>query len=306
VRGMFIVNTLLPVFMTTILPVFLVSGTGYLLAWAMPLDGRSIGRMLFYLATPSLVFRSLYQTQLDPASLQQLAGVSATVTLLAAAVGWLISFDQPRRERAAIILTSGVSNNGNMGIPISFFAFGAPGLALGTIYYVVSSFLNNTLGVVVASAGKTPLREALRKSVQVPVLYAAVAGLLLNQTGLVIPDSLFRAVDLLANAAIPGMLVLLGMQLRSAPRFRGESIVWRSTVVRLLVGPMLAWLLCLGLGITGMEYRVLVLQAAMPTAVMAAVLATEYDTAPALVATVIVVTTLLSMVSLSLILWLLL
>ena len=303
---MFFLDTILPIFATTVLPVFLVAAAGFVLAWRLPLDSRTLGRILFYLATPTLVFRSLYQMQIDANALRNLALISVTVTVTTALLGWLASFDQPRNRRAAFTLTSGISNNGNMGIPISYFAFGDAGLALGSIYYVINSFLGNTLGVVVASSGKTPIMGALRQSLRVPVLYAAILGALCNRTGVVLPAGVFRAVDLLANAAIPGMLILLGMQLRHAPIRERQFIIFRSVGIRLLGGPVLAALLCLMLGVAGVNRNVIILQAAMPTAVMTAVLATEYDTAPRLVATVIFFSTLVSMVTLSLVLWFLL
>lgn len=302
---MFVFQTLLPIFGSTVLPVFLIAAAGFLLARKVDVEGRSLGRVMFYLATPALVFRSLYQTEIDPAALQIFALVAASVTILTGVLGWLVGFDQARRKRAAIVLTSGVSNNGNMGIPISFFAFGAPGLALGTIYYVVSSLLSNTLGVVVASSGRTSIRLALAKSLAVPVLYAAIGGLLLNMAAVELPLPLFRAVDLMADAAIPGMLVLLGIQLHAAPLLNGQSVVFRSAAVRLALAPLIAWMLTYLLHMSGVERDVLILQAAMPTAVMAAVLATEFDTEPEMVATVIFLTTVVSMGTLSLVLWLL-
>lgn len=303
---MAVVQRLLPIFVETVLPVFLISFAGYLLAWRMTIDGRSLGRLLFYLATPALVFRSLYTTEVALGTMQQVAIVAAAVSILAGLAGWLIGFDQPRRERMAIVLTSAISNNGNMGIPICYFAFGEIGLALGTLYYVVSAFLNNTLGVAVASAGAASLSKALRTSLQVPMLYTATAGLLLNQMGGEVPLPIFRAIDLMANAAVPGMLALLGIQLRSSPLFQGQAVIWRSSAVRLVGAPLLALLLCMWLAVEGVERDVLILQAAMPTAVMGAVLATEYDTAPQLVAAVIFVTTLLSMGTLSVVLGLIL
>lgn len=303
---MAIVQRLLPIFVETVLPVFLIAFAGYLLAWRMTIDGRSLGRLLFYLATPALVFRSLYTTELALGTMQQVAIVAAAVSILAGLAGWLIGFDQPRRERMAIVLTSAISNNGNMGIPICYFAFGEIGLALGTLYYVVSAFLNNTLGVAVASAGTASLSKAFRTSFQVPMLYTATAGLLLNQMGGEVPLPIFRAIDLMANAAVPGMLALLGIQLRSSPLFQGQAVIWRSSAVRLIGAPLLALLLCMWLAVDGIERDVLILQASMPTAVMGAVLATEYDTAPQLVAAVIFVTTLLSMGTLSVVLGLIL
>jgi hypothetical protein len=303
---MLVLNKLLPIFAQTVLPVFLVAAAGFGLASFAPIDSRSVGRLLFYLATPSLVFRSLYETTLAPTALRHLAVVAVTAAILAGLMGWLVSRGQERRLRAAIVLTSAVSNNGNMGIPMSYFAFGDTGMALATVYYVITSFMSNTFGAAIASAGQAKISDALRQSLRVPVLYAASAGLLLNLSGGELPQTVSRAVDLMANAAIPGMLVLLGVQLRSAPIWQAQAVIWQSVAVRLLAAPSIAWLLCWGLGVVGVERNVLILQAAMPTAVMTAVLATEFDTAPRLVAAIIFFSTLLSMLTLSFILWLLL
>jgi predicted permease len=303
---MAIAQRLLPIFIETVLPVFLIAFAGYLLAWRMTIDGRSLGRLLFYLATPSLVFRSLYLSEVEFVTMKQVALVAAAVWILAGLAGWLVGFDQPRRERMAIVLTSAIGNTGNMGLPICLFAFGEVGLTLATLYYVVNSFLNNTLGVVVASVGKATWRNALLNSLQVPAIYGAIFGLLLNQLGAEIPTPIFRAVDLMADATVPGMLALLGIQLRTSPVFQGQAVIWRSLFVRLAVAPLLALVLSIWLAIGGVERDVIILQAAMPTAVISAVIATEYDAAPQLVATVIFVTTILSMATLSVILSLML
>ena len=303
---MFIFEQLLPIFAQTVLPVFLVALAGFVLARLMPIDGRSLGRVLFYLFTPSLVFRSLYQLSVDTVSVQWMVLVAASVTICAGALGWLVAAGEERQRRIAIVLTSAISNNGNMGMPICLFAFGQPGLALATIYYVVSSFLTNTLGVVVASSGSAPLGRSLLQALRVPVLYAAMLGLLLNYFDLTLPAGVFRAVDLMANAAIPGMLVLLGIQLHSAPMLQRQSIVARSVVVRLLAAPLIALAITTLLAISGLERDVLIVQAAMPTAVITSVVASEYNVAPGLVATIIFTSTAISMVTLSLILSILL
>ncbi|RIK44707.1 MAG: hypothetical protein DCC55_01710 [Chloroflexi bacterium] len=292
------------IFVLTVLPVYLVASAGYLLAGHVAIDARSVGRMLFYLATPALVFRSLYQTQLDSTLLRHIVVVVVSTAVLTGALGWMASMGTERKTRAGLLLTSAVSNNGNMGIPMAYFAFGPPGAALATVYYVVMSFMSNTLGPVVASIGQARLVDALKKGLRVPVLYAASAGLLLGIAGLTVPAPFMRAIDLTADAAIPGMLILLGVQLRAAPRVQARSLILRSVAVRLLASPLIAWLIALLLGLTGIERNVLILQAAMPTAVMAGVLATEFDTAPQLVATIIFFSTAASIVTLSVVLWL--
>jgi predicted permease len=293
---------LLPIFGQTVLPVFLVAAVGWILARSFTLDGRTLGRVLFYAASPALVFRSLYEMELTGSALRDLLVVSALIMVLTAALGWLAGWGMPRPERAAVTLTSGISNNGNMGIPINLFAFGEAAVSLASVYYVVSAVLTNTLGSVIASAGKAPIREAFGQVARLPVLYAAILGLVMNQWRLPLYTGIFRAVDLLAGAAIPMMLVLLGIQLRNTSILQRRQGVLRASAIRLLAGPLIAVALAAALGITGLERNVLIMQGAMPTAVVTSVLATEFDTAPHLVAAVIVTSTLLSMLTLSVIL----
>ena len=291
--------SLAQVFASTILPVVLLAGAGYILARTMPLDGRSLGRVIFYLASPSLVFRSIYNMEISSTLLQQEVLIVTGVYLLTGVIGWMAGADQERSRRSALTMSSSISNNGNMGLPISLFALGDAGLAIATVYYAISALLTNTLGVFVASSGSAPLRKAIGQSLRAPVIYATIFGLLLNRFTVPLPDSLYRAVDLMAGAAIPMMLVLLGVQLSTTPFNREQRVVWRSLVIRLGVSPLIALALCQVLGIGGLERQVMILQAAMPTAVVATVLSTEFGAAPRLVAAAVFVSTLVSMVTLS-------
>ncbi len=299
------IDALLTIFVSTLLPVLLVAAAGYIVAALMPMDGRTLGRFLFFLATPALVFRSLYKMTLDLTALSHVAVVTVSVLIVTVGLGMLATVGQDRRRRAGLILAGAISNNGNMGIPICLFAFGEAGVALATVYYAITSFLSNTVGVVIASAGSTTMLRAAAHSLRAPVLYAAVLGLLFNQRQVAIPASLLSAVELLAGASIPGMLVLLGLQLRETHFGGDQRILWRSALIRLVASPLVAWGLCSLLGIRGLERQVLIVQAAMPTAVMTTVLATEFNAAPRLVAAAVLVTSLLSLVTLSVLLSLL-
>lgn len=293
---------LVQVFVNTVLPVFLIAGAGFVLACAMPLEGRTLGRVIFYLGSPSLVFRSLYNMDISTTVLQQELLVVLGVYLITGAVGWLVGADQTRPRRSALTIASAVSNNGNMGLPIALFALGDAGLVMATVYYAISAFLTNTFGVFVASSGSAPLGKALGQSLRAPVIYATLLGVILNRLAIPVPDPLYRAVDLMAGAAIPMMLVLLGIQLSVTPFTHDQRVVWRSVVIRLGLSPLIALALCLVLGVSGLERQVVILQASMPTAVVATVLSTEFAAAPRLVAAAVLVSTLVSMVTVSLVL----
>jgi hypothetical protein len=296
---------LLSVFATTILPVLLVAAAGYVLAWFVALDGQTLGRILFYLASPALVFRSLYRLEISATTLGHEVLVVTGVFAVTGLLGWAASRGQTRSRRSGFVMASAIGNTGNMGIPISLFALGDAGFALATLYYAITTFLTNSAGVVIASAGSAPPRRALMHLARAPVLYAVLLAFVLNRAAVPIPAGIYRAIDLLADASIPGMLVLLGMQLRTMSPRREDAVLWRSVVIRLAAAPLVALALCWGLGIGGVERQVFILQAAMPTAVVTTVLATEFAAAPRLVAAAVLVSTLASMFTVSLVLvWL--
>lgn len=295
-------SNLVQVFANTVLPVFLVAGAGYALARTTAIDGRSVGRIIFYLGSPSLIFRSLYTMEISTTLLQHFLLLVLALYVITGLAGWFAGADQTRPRRAALTLASSVSNNGNMGLPISLFALGETGLMFATVYYAISALLTNTLGVFVASSGSAPLGKALGQSLRAPVLYATILGVTLNRLAVPVPDPIYRAVDLMAGAAIPMMLVLLGIHLSVTPFNREQTVVWRSLVIRLGLSPLAALALCQAMGIGGLERQVIILQAAMPTAVVATVLSTEFAAAPRLVAAAVLVSTLVSMATLSVVL----
>jgi hypothetical protein len=201
-------------------------------------------------------------------------------------------------------------NAGNFGLPIILFAFGEEGLARGSAYFTISAAISASLGVYLAARGCAPGNLALRRVAGVPLVYAAALGLILNMIDLTIPLPLAKAVHLLGQASVPIMLVTLGIQL--AQTFQGK---WRRIHVpalaivvagRLFVAPALALLTAWILGLPELTRNIVVAESAMPTAVMATILATEFECDAGFVTLSVFATTLASIVTLTLLLnWML-
>jgi predicted permease len=111
-----------------------------------------------------------------------------------------------------------------------------------------------------------------------------------------------RPVALLAGALIPTMLVALGAQLAAAGIPRPNLDMALASAVRLLVGPALALALAAPFGLAGVERGVGVLQASMPAAVLASIIALENDLLPEFVTTTVLFSTLASIVTLTFVL----
>jgi len=114
-----------------------------------------------------------------------------------------------------------------------------------------------------------------------------------------------RIAGLLGNAMIPLMLLALGLQLRETKHLDFGIPVLVASAVRLVVGPVIAFGLISISGLSGYEASSGILQASMPAAVIASIIATEHDIVPNFVTSVVFLTTLLSLFSLTLVMALL-
>lgn len=287
---------LLTLFANNLLPIVLMAGAGFLLGKAFNLNPRTLSQVIFYILAPCLVFNLLAKSTLaNDDILSTMAFAGGLVLLLgglAGVIGWLLKLE--RRMLAALIITTMLMNAGNYGLPVNQFAFGETTLAYAALIFVMMSMLGNSVGVVVASAGSASLKESLVGLLRLPATYALLFGIIFVQFNLTLPVPLERTVSLLGNSASPAMLILLGMQLTNV-RWSGKTrALSLAVVLRLIVSPLLAMGLTRVFGISGPLYQASVLQFAMPSAVMTIMLATEFDTEPTFVTTVVLVTTLLS------------
>jgi predicted permease len=199
----------------------------------------------------------------------------------------------------SMLITAMFANNGNYGLPLISFAFGQEALAHSSIYFVFSSLLTNTLGVFIASLGHLNLKQALLAMFKIPTMYAVLLAVIINQFHISIPVSLDRTVSLAAGAGVPLMILLLGLELRQVRSTNYFSALGLSTGVRLLVGPLLGLGLASVLGISGTGRQAGVMEASMSAAVANTNLAAEYKLDSSLVASTILVSTLLSPLTLT-------
>jgi malate permease and related proteins len=294
-------NDLLATFANNILPIMLISGVGFALGKALPIDSRSVGRVIFYIFSPILVFDLLLQNELPlNAILKTMSfslAASTIIGLLALLAGRLMRLERP--VLIAILLTTIFGNTGNYGLPLVSFAFGKDALAYASLYFVTNSILFNTVGVLLASLGHMDFKQALLGLLKVPTVYAVVLALGLNNFHLVMPAPLVQTVQLAANGAIPLMLVLLGLELVKVRWSNSTQAVGLSTFLRLAVGPLIGLLLAIPFGLSGAAHQGNVVEASVPSAVTTTVLATEYNVEPALVTAIVFVSTLLSPLTLT-------
>lgn len=297
---------LVSIFVNIIAPIAVVALLGWVLGKAFAIDPRHLSRLMLYLFSPALIFTSIYRAKLDA----QFAGIALFAVIVTALMG-IVTFILIKLLRydpvtaSAFALSVLFVNAGNYGLPLILFAFGEQGLAQAAIYFAASLILTQTLAVFIAARGHAGAGAAVLNVFKLPLVYAVALGLVLNVTRVPVPDPLMKSADLLSQAAVPVMLVILGLELGRA-RFAEDRLhVSLATVVRLVVAPMVAFGLAAVMGLSGTVAAVCIVESSMPTAVMATIIAVEFKTRPEFVTGAVFLSTIASIVSLTILLGLL-
>ena len=285
--------------LSVVAPVFLVALVG--LAWARSgahFDEVSISRLVLNVGVPCLLFRSLTTLDVAPFELAEMAGLAIGAMSLFAAGGFTV-LKLVRLPAHTFLGPVIFSNSGNLGVPICFFAFGEPGLALGMTYFAVSATFHVSLGGPLF-AGTFSWRPFLRS----PLTWAVAVTVPVVASGIAVPLWIARTTELLGDIAIPLMLLTLGVSLsRMHPDALGRSLA--VALLRFGLGVSAGVLITAALGVDGLTRKVLILQASMPVGVLNYLFAHRYGRSPEQVASLVLVSTALSVLTIpALLAWL--
>jgi predicted permease len=218
--------------------------------------------------------------------------VALSAAFMARLVAIPLRLDRP--ALTAFLLVVVCSNSGNYGLPVTLLAFGRDALTFASVYFVASSIFSYTGGVLLAASGKRTLREAIVGALTVPAVYGAAAAAVTLSLGIRWPAAVMAPITLLSEAAVPMMILVLGMQLARASRPKRPAVVAAAVVVSLVLTPLVAMGVAHLVGLRGAAFQAGVLQTSMPTAVITTILAVEFDVLPDFVTSVVFASTLLS------------
>lgn len=291
---------LVSILVNIIAPVMVVAAFGLVLARKFSLDSRTLSRLSLYLFSPTLTFTSIYKSQLGIEFVSIIAFVLivfAVMAVLSIILVKVMRFD--RVTSSAFMLSTLFVNAGNYGLPVDLFAFGQEGLNRAVIYFVVTSILAQTVAIFIAARGNAANRAALLQVFKMPLIYAATLALVFNANHWQIPESIMKSADLISGGTVPLVLVILGVELSRASLSQDRFAVGLATSVRLIIAPILAFIVAAVMGLQGVTRSVCILEASTPTAVLVSIIAGEFKARPEFVTSVVLLSTLLSIVSMT-------
>ncbi len=288
------------VFLQVLAPILMMVGAGYLLRSLLTVDTRSVSRIVFYILAPCLIYTSLVHLQFDAAVTRRSLTWAALDMGVMLAVAWALA----RRWRYeghlghAFVVTSILLNNGNYGLPLNLYAFGEQGFGYALILFMFNSLAGTTIGVYLFARGENGGKVALKRTLQTPVVWATILGLISRSTGVAPGGAIMDMLTKTGQAAIPVFLIVLGMSLAQSSQRVHLPAISRQVLLRMVGGPALAAVLAKLVGLHGVAQAVAILQGSMPSAVNSIVLSNEFEAAPDFVSSAVFATTLASVITL--------
>jgi len=270
---------------------------------------------IIYAALPALFYRIMARTPLDQLAQPRFIAATTLATFTAFVLAFAIGFAMRRGHIAEATIAGLAGSFGNVG-------YMGPGLALSTlgpdaaapvalIFCFDTLLLFSLVPLLMAFAGSkkrsvgSAAGEVVRRIVTNPFLVASALGALSAAVHFQPPVALDRLLEFLQNAAAPCALFTLGVVVALRPLGRMPWEVPFLAAVKLVIHPTAVVLMLSLLGPFAEAWAsAAVLMAALPPALNVFVLAQQYDSWVTQASGAVLFGTLVSVVTLTAVLWL--
>ena len=298
-----------------IISIFIIILVGFVasrLGWLPAACGKYISKMLLNICMPCFIVYSMSQQTLDRGMGINIVIFCVLVLILFSCglpLGLLIGkmAGLPKRDWGLYGFSMAYTNNGFLGYPVAYAAFGAEGLFFMILGGLMINLHNFSLGIMTINYGgdvKISAKERLKRFLNMPVI-ASIVGFSIFLAEVQIPEAPLSIISMLGNVTIPLSMIFLGIQLADG-NFRemaGKKSNFIIVLFRLAIIPAITFLICSLIGFDTIVTVILTLTAGMPVAITAPILAQEYGRNVKLGSQCVFLTTLFSLVSLPILLW---
>jgi predicted permease len=306
--GGFVVKILFLIVLNVIVPVFILIGAGVFLHRKFHFDLNTLSKLTTYLFIPTVSFVNIYENKISGNLLFEVIGFLALhnfcLIMISIAMSKMMKLD---RRLAATFQNSMVLNNsGNFGIPVSqlLFHHHPLGLSIQIVVTIFQNFLTNTYGLFNSVSANHKGSAVIVQFFKFPVIYALLLGLLLHSFEVKIPSFIWKPIESVANAFLAVALLTLGAQVAYLKIARPSLLLLISIFGRLVLSPMIALIIIFILGIKGTVAQALFIASSYPASRNMALLALEHDNYPEYAAQAVLLSTLLSSITVTIVVYL--
>ena len=283
-----------------ILPVFFVIGIGYYLGRKDPnFNTDFITTLAGNVGTPAMIFYTITSTGVTLETFIEFFTYALIIIGGFAAIG-LIVLAIMKKDVVSELPPLILPNTGNMGIPICLFAYGTEGLGIASAIASVIILLHFTLGVLLAKKS-----FSLKILITNMPIYGIIAAVIVLYYDWDVPGFVVNTTFLLTYATIFLVLMSLGIALTKL-----KVVSWLNASilsgVRIIIGPIIGFGFIQYLNLSGVAAGVLLIQSAMPSAILTYLVGSMYSEKRVVdsIASVIVTSTLMSFITIPIVVYL--
>ena len=308
------------VILNSLIPIFAVIGLGIVLRRREFLDEAatlSFNRFAYYFGLPLFLFFKLSNVDSAGGLANSYTFTLLLTTVIAMICGWLVATITGMKfaSRGAFVQASLRGNLAFMGLPLVTFLISdldvsqrdpIDAAVLISLAPVIIFFNVASVAILAIynedSESNFSWARVLWNVVSNPILLACLAGLFAQNLEWQVPPTIDRTCQIIGASAFPMALIGIGSQLATISITSQFRLPIGSTLIKCIVCPAACWLIATLIGLSGAERQVLVILAAMPTAVSSYVLAEQMNSDADLAASSVVVSTAASMLTLTVLL----
>jgi hypothetical protein len=297
------------------LPVFSLVFIGIWLKWREKIDDEFTARasyIVFNLALPVLMFAAIVRTDIGQIGNPRLIIFALLMTLFSFFSLWWVSKALIKDKENLGVFVQGCfrSNLGILGLAFCLTTFGKEGLAVGALLLAVITPLYNVLSIyalthAATEDSKLQWGRLLKEVASNPLNTATLLALPFAYWQITLPEVVMRSIDYLAAMTLPLALICIGGTLSFSALKLTQELSWLAVMIKLLILPVVVSALAYIFGFRGVELGCLVLMFASPTAAASFVMVRAIGGNHTLAANIIAITTLISLLTVSIAIYLL-
>lgn len=264
-------------------------------------DSAVVNSLAINLTMPAFIFVYTHEHTLTSDMVKAPAALfvgEMLIMVLAYMVARAMKLD--RRTTGALMLAAAFGNTGFLGYPVTSAAFHNNDHAVLTAVMTDQFGMMLplcTVGVAVATcfAGSKFEWGSLISFLKTPLFPTTVIALLLKNVH--IPQVIMGTLGYLAAGTVPLVMISIGLSLNTAPVRQYPLPILTAVVLKVALLPIIVALLLPLVGVDGVVRKVAILEGAMPSAILAGVIAARYGANGAFAAGTIFLTTLASVLT---------
>lgn len=288
----------------TILSIIIMIGLGYFLKRIDFLSEKDIdpfNKIVMYILLPCMIFHALYSADL---SLISKLGILPLVILASSVVTGIVSFFILKLLKLdditlwSVLVTVMIANTAFMGYPVTLGIFGQEGFLRAIFCDIATLCIFLILSFVMILKFGGTVKTAVKKITFFPPLWAVILGLVFNFINIPIGPVIDNTVNYLGQGAIPLIMIALGLSIDFSAIKRSKSMIVFTSIMKLMFFPIVAFVVATQLGLVDLQFKISIVEAAMPSGMMSLLLAITYKLDYELTSDCILINTVISLITL--------